>query len=303
MFKLKKAFIVFLVIAWSTISFSASQQTSSTTAATIIDRVEARLNDADNRMWAAGDLLTWLNEGMLDIVTRTNCLETKETLFLDTNTIEYSVTSTYITIKAVQYVDANHYTYSLKKGSPSSVGQNVAVTIPTYWYDWGGKVGIYPALTALANSSSTFAISGAVTNGGLIRITSATHGFTTGDHVTIAGVGGVTAANGDWTITVISSTEFDLVGSTFAGVYTSGGTVFETEAIHAYLTTRPTAIASTANVTTPAIYDTALIYFMLAQAYMRDNQLNRYLQTIALYDQEMQRIRQDLNEFPAQVIE
>jgi len=300
----KKTVLVIWLSIWSVVAFGASQQTSSTTAATIINRVEARLNDSENRMWDAGDLLTWLNEGMLDIVSRTNCLETTETIFLDTNTVEYSITSTYITVKAVQYVDASHNIYALKKGSPASVGQNVAVTIPTYWYDWGGKIGIYPALTSLAKSSSTTTITGAADDGGgEIRITAASHGLSTGDHVTIASVGGTTEANGDWTVTVITSSTFDLDGSTFTNAYTSGGTVFETEAIHVYLTTRPTAIASTANVTTPAIYDTALIYFIVAQAYMRDNQLNRYLQTITLYDNEMMRIRQDLNEFPQQVVE
>ena len=298
-FKIKIfVFTIFLFI--NSLCFGASQQTSSTTASTMIDRVEALLNDSDNRMWSAGDLLTWLNEGMVDIVTRSHCLETLETIFLDTNTIEYSISSTYTTVKAVQYVDGSHTIYSLKKGSPAGVGQNTAATIPTYWYDWGGKIGIYPALTSLENSSSTVAISGAANDGtGEIRITtSAAHGFSTGDHVTIASVVGTTEANGDWTITVQSTTTFDLDDSTYTNAYTSGGTVFETEAVHVYLITRPTSIASTANITTPAIYDGALVMYIMAQAYLRDNQLNRYLQTFALYEAEMARIRNDLNEIP-----
>lgn len=69
-------------------------------------------------------------------------------------------------------------------------------------------------------------VSGAVNNGsGAIRLTTtADHHFGTFDTVIVASVGGVTNANGTWTITVISSTQFDLVGSTFAGTYTSGGT-------------------------------------------------------------------------------
>lgn len=81
------------------------------------------------------------------------------------------------------------------------------------------------ALDAAAPGS--IAITGAANNGsGLIRITvGSTSTLTTGDVKTISGVGGVTAANGTWTITVISGTTFDLQGSTFAGVYTSGGYV------------------------------------------------------------------------------
>jgi hypothetical protein len=75
-------------------------------------------------------------------------------------------------------------------------------------------------------SPGALSITGAANNGsGLIRITVATGTLTTGQVVTITGVGGVTNANGTWTITVIDGTHIDLQGSTFAGVYTSGGTV------------------------------------------------------------------------------
>lgn len=71
------------------------------------------------------------------------------------------------------------------------------------------------------------AVSNATNNGsGLVRITTAAaHGRSTGDWVTISDVGGVPGANGTRSITVISSTVFDLVGSTFSGAYTSGGLV------------------------------------------------------------------------------
>ncbi len=69
-------------------------------------------------------------------------------------------------------------------------------------------------------------ISNAVSNGGLIRLTvGSTAGWSTGDVKSVSGVGGVTAANGNWTVTVINGTTIDLQGSTFAGSYTSGGIV------------------------------------------------------------------------------
>ncbi|UOF78755.1 phage stabilization protein [Caudoviricetes sp.] len=62
-------------------------------------------------------------------------------------------------------------------------------------------------------------------SGGLFRVTtSAAHGYSTGDPVAIRGVLGTPNADGDWTITVTSATQFTLDGSTFAGAYTSGGT-------------------------------------------------------------------------------
>jgi pectate lyase len=69
-------------------------------------------------------------------------------------------------------------------------------------------------------------ITGAADNGsGLIRITSAGHGFSTSDVVNVVEVMGTTEAQGKWTITVISSSTFDLQGSTFSNTYVSGGYV------------------------------------------------------------------------------
>ncbi len=66
----------------------------------------------------------------------------------------------------------------------------------------------------------------AATNATPIAITtSAVHGLTTGTRVIVAAVGGNTAANGTWAITVTSTTAFTLVGSVGSGNYTSGGTV------------------------------------------------------------------------------
>lgn len=79
-------------------------------------------------------------------------------------------------------------------------------------------------ITAI-NSTSTKTITGAANNGaGAIRITAVAHGFETGYAITIASVGGTTEANGQWYITKIGADTFDLIGSTFANLYTAGGT-------------------------------------------------------------------------------
>jgi hypothetical protein len=70
---------------------------------------------------------------------------------------------------------------------------------------------------------NTGPITGA-TNASPIVITSTGHGLTTGTRVTISGVGGNTAANGDFNVTVVNSNSFSLDGSTGNGSYTSGGT-------------------------------------------------------------------------------
>jgi hypothetical protein len=62
------------------------------------------------------------------------------------------------------------------------------------------------------------------TNASPIVITSAGHGLSTGDRVTIAGVGGNDAANGTFIITKVDADSFSLDGSTGDGAYTTGGT-------------------------------------------------------------------------------
>ena len=70
-------------------------------------------------------------------------------------------------------------------------------------------------------------ISGAADNGsGLVRIT---HNGTFADEaiVTIHDIVGTTEANGTWETDYVDSTHLDLVGSTLASAYTSGGKMFE----------------------------------------------------------------------------
>lgn len=80
--------------------------------------------------------------------------------------------------------------------------------------------------TVQATHSPTSKVVNAATNASPIQITtSSTHGLETGHIVTISGVGGNTAANNTWTVTVINTTQFTLNGSIGNGAYTSGGTV------------------------------------------------------------------------------
>lgn len=72
--------------------------------------------------------------------------------------------------------------------------------------------------------TSTKTITGA-TNATPISITATAHGFSTGNTVTIIGVGGNTAANGTWIITKTGANTFTLDTSVGNGVYTSGGSV------------------------------------------------------------------------------
>jgi hypothetical protein len=83
---------------------------------------------------------------------------------------------------------------------------------------WEATEGTMPA-----QESEVGTIIGA-TNASPIVVTITAHGYETDDQALIAGVLGNTAANGNWTITVLTADTFSLTGSTGNGAYTSGGT-------------------------------------------------------------------------------
>jgi len=79
--------------------------------------------------------------------------------------------------------------------------------------------------------TNAIAVSGVATSGGLCKITtSAVHGRSTNDIVTVSGIVGSVEANGTWKITVIDTSNFTLNGSVFAVTYSSGGLIFKEDA-------------------------------------------------------------------------
>ncbi|HWR49927.1 MAG TPA: hypothetical protein VN428_02400 [Bryobacteraceae bacterium] len=88
--------------------------------------------------------------------------------------------------------------------------------------DESGFAGLY---TSGGWVSRLLHVTGAVNNGsGLVRLTVTAHGYESGDKANVQNVGGVPAATGQWTVTVVDANTLDLDGSAFAGAYTSGGT-------------------------------------------------------------------------------
>jgi len=102
-------------------------------------------------------------------------------------------------------------------------------------------------------------------NAAPIVITTATaNGLLTGTQVTIGGVGGNTAANGTFTITVNSSTSFSLNGSSGNGAWTSGGTItvnaYTPEAIeNIFVAALVAATSTSADVVTPILESTGVL--------------------------------------------
>jgi hypothetical protein len=87
----------------------------------------------------------------------------------------------------------------------------------------GASASALPVSLITANSSTSSGNVTGATNATPIVITSANHGLSTNDRVHISLLGGNTAANGLWSITVVDSNTFSLNNSVGNAAYTSGG--------------------------------------------------------------------------------
>lgn len=127
---------------------------------------------------------------------------------------------------------------------PQTLVRNSAVswTLSEITFTDGPYLALNTTTTTLTPSAATDGtptnVINATNNGsGLIRIEATGHGLTTGDFARVENVGGVTAANGYWEVTRIDANNVDLIGSTFSGTYTSGGTIKELVTLTASSTT------------------------------------------------------------------
>lgn len=125
-----------------------------------------------------------------------------------------------VTLRAVKMLGLK-----IKERDPSYF--NARVSIASYTNIFSLPSGCKQVANVWDYAGTAVAISGAADNGsGAIRITATAHGLADENIVTIHDVGGCTEANDTWQIDYIDADTFDLVGSTFANAYTSGGKVF-----------------------------------------------------------------------------
>lgn len=100
-----------------------------------------------------------------------------------------------------------------------------ADALPTFRvYGPTAAAGVMANGTGTAAFRHTGTITNVISGGGLCRCTCVAHGLQTGQRVTVSGVNGATGANTTAVVTRIDADTFDLVGTTFGGAYTNGGT-------------------------------------------------------------------------------
>lgn len=147
-YKLRVFFLTLLILlSFIQLSFAGSQQTSSTLASAIIVNARYYLNESSASFWSDAELLVYLNDGTLDIVARTHCLEAIETETLVADTLAYALADSFIVIKAVIYDGSR----ALTKGSIDGIGDlDPSLGEPSRWTQWESNVIVYPAPDASA---------------------------------------------------------------------------------------------------------------------------------------------------------
>ena len=78
----------------------------------------------------------------------------------------------------------------------------------------------------------TDSVTGATNAAPIVITTASANGLVTGDQVVISGVTGNTAANGTFAIVALTTSTFELVGSSGNGAYVAGGTMFSPQQLN-----------------------------------------------------------------------
>ena len=155
-------------VDWRT--YDAPDRQSQTLASTIITRARYILNEATEAFWLDTEMLVWVNDGIQDIVNRTNCIETKEEITLVDGQLLYDIDTEYISIKyaVYRYPEATYNLLQengdvllqengdniligmatdykgLDRGSFQHLGHAEDVDEPVLWFVWKDQIGIYP---------------------------------------------------------------------------------------------------------------------------------------------------------------
>ena len=154
-----------------------SQSTSGVTAQAVIDRARVYLNETTASFWTDARLLTWLNDGLVDIAARTRCLEGTEKVTLLSGITEYAVsTTTSFGVAAVFYSGTTAgYRKGIEEIAINEFGRKPSgeelTGEPNFYCVWNDRIYVEPQPSSgvsgdllyvyLAKRPSTIALSGA----------------------------------------------------------------------------------------------------------------------------------------------
>jgi hypothetical protein len=107
----------------------------------LIDYVRYYLYEPNPLVYDDDELLVWLNHGVIDLVSRSQCLQYTEDITLVNADGSYDITGDYLHIAGAIYND----TKGLRRGNMESLGnQFFAIGEPNAFVTWNDDLWIYP---------------------------------------------------------------------------------------------------------------------------------------------------------------
>lgn len=144
------ALLVAIVIAVA--SLAGPVKTSGTTAQQIVSDARVYLTEKGTGWASNEEMLSWLNDGVKDIVAKSHCTETVAQVSLTADTIGYTLTATPVKIQAVLYTNEDGEISGLQRTTLEGIQRKFTGSVPQYFYFYAGKLGIYPSLSSVTNS-------------------------------------------------------------------------------------------------------------------------------------------------------
>lgn len=133
---------------------AGSQKASGALASTIISEAQYDYNETGTGFIANAEWLRWLNDAAIDIALKTLCMQTVETISLVTKTVDYAITTDFIKVVAVRYVNASLVERGLVEGHPKEVGNIQDRGEPDKFYEFRNYLGVYPAITGTVTTET-----------------------------------------------------------------------------------------------------------------------------------------------------
>lgn len=149
---------------WSSGTWAANTEVSGITVQFLIMDARVYLNDVTAWSGNTGDntdqqLLRFFNDGAMEVVTRTWCLQTTETETLATGVSQYNISTDHIAIRAAIYSGSSITNKGLLRGNPENMGFkgepiSGGAGEPVAFWDSGTTIYFFPDIAESVSGNS-----------------------------------------------------------------------------------------------------------------------------------------------------
>ncbi|MCK9357906.1 MAG: hypothetical protein M0R22_12290 [Dehalococcoidia bacterium] len=151
--------VLLLALSLTAQAFAGSQATSGTTVATVITRAQEDVNDASANFFDDDEGIRWADEAVTIIASQARCIEGTENATLRQGQMTYPLATSHYDIETVVYdsgvsTDPQRYTFLNKVDPKELYALSKEKGRPTYWWEWGGSINVWPVPGADQNATT-----------------------------------------------------------------------------------------------------------------------------------------------------